>query len=373
SSELQVWIRLQQTLHRRNGAGRVPLDVFQCGLQVSLPLFFVEESTVDKEARLYKVASRSVLRFVAVTESTLEWHFLRTVCHLVEMCRGGTMSETEADDSGYRFSGTRHSPKPRREWDKRLQWLEGGAGEGHCPGLLPFTSRSHRLFSVEGRRRERNVKAVRQHARQVCLRVRFFVRLYAAVGRDPRQEKIPPGFANGEEVALHIPRIMRNIGPLINVWCMRMEGKHMPVVKIPANSQPNSVNPPLTIAMRYSPSLAAKFLGEKSFPPEVIFHTDESLLRNAENFNDFRDVLPDGYADGISVKNVNICGTLYDTGMALVFTYQHDLPVFGRIEHFVKPLGEEKCFFVLKAYKTVGYSNHKFCCEATKGILFYQL
>ncbi|KAK3929470.1 Major inner capsid protein VP3 [Frankliniella fusca] len=170
-------------------------------------------------------------------------------------------------------------------------------------------------------------------------------------------QRLKPKF----HLALHIPRIMLDIGPLINVWCMRMEGKHRPVVKIPANSQPNRVNPPLTIAMRYSLSLAAKFLGEKSFPPEVIFHTDESLLRNAVNFNDFREVLPDGYADGISVKNVNICGTLYDTGMVLVFTYQHDLPVFGRIEHFVKPLGEEKCFFILKAYKTVGYSDHMHC------------
>ncbi|KAE8746835.1 hypothetical protein FOCC_FOCC006474 [Frankliniella occidentalis] len=92
---------------------------------------------------------------------------------------------------------------------------------------------------------------------------------------------------------------------------MRMEGKHRPIVKIPANSQPNRVNPPLTIAMR-----------------------------------DFLDILSDGNADGMSVESVNICGTSYDKGIALAFSYQHDLPVFGKIEQFVKPLWEDKCFLL---------------------------
>ena len=61
---------------------------------------------------------------------------------------------------------------------------------------------------------------------------------------------------------LHYPEVMNNIGPAINIWCMRMEGMHRPFVKRSARSHTCRKNLPLTTALKYCFSLTARFLAQ---------------------------------------------------------------------------------------------------------------
>ncbi|KAK3911554.1 Arabinolytic transcriptional activator araR [Frankliniella fusca] len=163
---------------------------------------------------------------------------------------------------------------------------------------------------------------------------------------------------------VHLPRIMGLIGPLLHVWCMRLEAKHRPVVKINANSQPCRNNLPLTTAKRYSLSLAAKFLSAQSFPDSIVFHSEESLLENCETYQSLQHVLPNSYL--ACSQNVKICGTTYEKEMVLAVKYLNDLPVFGKIECFVKPtVNTDMCFFVLKLYLTNGFNEHMHAYDVT--------
>lgn len=159
-------------------------------------------------------------------------------------------------------------------------------------------------------------------------------------------------------LVLHLVRILLLIGPLINVWCMRLEGKHRPVVKIPAHSTSSRVNVPLTIAKRYCLSLAAMFLSGKGFPSPVAFHSDEAALQNLLYYQAFQHILPANYLNAHCTENVTICGTTYEVGTVLAIKYHDDLPMFGSIECCVKPLQAEMCCFVLKSFKTVGFNEH---------------
>ncbi|KAE8743356.1 hypothetical protein FOCC_FOCC011055 [Frankliniella occidentalis] len=158
----------------------------------------------------------------------------------------------------------------------------------------------------------------------------------------------------------HTGRVMQQVGPLVNLWCMRLEGKHRPVVKAPANSHSCRKNMPLSTAVRYSFSLAARFLGME-VKPTVVFHFKSLVLREVDDFNQFQFIVPNNYYDASCVEMVTICGTMYKKNMVLAFSYDEDYPCFGLIFWIVKPFANDdqfKSFFIVRGLSTIGFNSH---------------
>ncbi|KAK3933004.1 Eukaryotic translation initiation factor 3 subunit A [Frankliniella fusca] len=160
----------------------------------------------------------------------------------------------------------------------------------------------------------------------------------------------------------HTGRIMQQVGPLVHLWCMRLEGKHRPVVKAPANSHSCRKNMPLSTAMRYSFSLAARFLGME-VKPTVVFHFKSFVLREVDDFNNFQFIVPNNYYDALCVEMVTICGTMYRKNMVLAIGYDEDYPCFGVIFWIVKPLANDNqlSFFIVRGLATIGFNSHLHC------------
>ncbi|KYN20118.1 hypothetical protein ALC57_07546 [Trachymyrmex cornetzi] len=171
---------------------------------------------------------------------------------------------------------------------------------------------------------------------------------------------------------IHYPRIMNLIGPLINVWSMRMEGKHRPVIKQVAKATTYRKNLPLTVAKKYLFSLAARFLSKRGLQRDVIFNSKQKILIDCYNYNDFQHILPPGSENSIVTKEAIICNITYKTNMVLVINFQNDLPLFGLLHWIVKPqLINDRISFILSGFNTVGFNSHLHCYEVTPTVEWF--
>lgn len=165
---------------------------------------------------------------------------------------------------------------------------------------------------------------------------------------------------------VHYPRIMNLIGPMINVWSMRFEGKHRPVIKRVADNMNCRKNLPLSIAKRYALSCCARILNKRGFSNNIKYHPKERELVNCENFEMFQNILPDEWQQSLAVEEAVICGTCYKSNMVLVFNYKENLPIFGNLCWIVKSQNrQEGPFFVLSGLRTVGFNEHLHSYEIT--------
>lgn len=71
---------------------------------------------------------------------------------------------------------------------------------------------------------------------------------------------------------VHYPRIMNLMGPIINMWSMRLEGKHRPVIKRVADNMSSRKNLSLSIAKRYALASCARILSKQGFSNDVKYH-----------------------------------------------------------------------------------------------------
>lgn len=76
---------------------------------------------------------------------------------------------------------------------------------------------------------------------------------------------------------LHYSQVMRNVGPLWFVCCLRWEAKHKPF-KQAARATNSRRNLPLTLAIKHQLNICARFLSKRSFD-------DKLFLRVSEDFN----------------------------------------------------------------------------------------
>lgn len=165
-------------------------------------------------------------------------------------------------------------------------------------------------------------------------------------------------------IMVHYPRILKLIGPLSHVWTMRMEGKHRPVIKQVAKATTCRKNLPLTIAKKYSLSLSARFLSRQGFQKNLIVYSEETLLIDCYNYNDFQYILPAGLENSMVVKEATIYNTKYKKNMVFAINYVQDLPLFGLLHWIVKPqLINGNVGFILSVFRTVGFNNHLHCYE----------
>lgn len=129
---------------------------------------------------------------------------------------------------------------------------------------------------------------------------------------------------------IHYPRIMNLIGPMINMWSMRFEGKHRPVIKRVADNMSCRKNLPLSVAKRYALSCCARLLSKRGFSDNVKYPKEHKLI-NCNNFEIFRNIIPRELEQSFAVKEAVICDTCYKSNTIIVINYKDDLPTFANL------------------------------------------
>ena len=142
---------------------------------------------------------------------------------------------------------------------------------------------------------------------------------------------------------LHYPEIMRRVGLLWFICCLRWEAKHRPL-KQAAYATNSRRNLPLTLAIKHQLNLCARFLSRKPLGEKYSFGVQEEVnIKDVKNYQLFHDVLPKDINEVIKIFSwIRISGTIYKKGMCVAVTFDKDTgyPVFGRINlvmvHIVK-------------------------------------
>ncbi|XP_011858410.1 PREDICTED: uncharacterized protein LOC105555968, partial [Vollenhovia emeryi] len=75
---------------------------------------------------------------------------------------------------------------------------------------------------------------------------------------------------------LHYPQVMRNVGPLWFVCCLRWEAKHMPF-KQAARATNSRRNLPLTLAIKHQLNICARFLSKQPLGDKFSFGVSEEV------------------------------------------------------------------------------------------------
>ena len=167
---------------------------------------------------------------------------------------------------------------------------------------------------------------------------------------------------------LHYPKAIREIGPLVQFWAMRFEGKHQYFKQI-GHVNCNFRNIPLSLASKHQMQLCYTQNSMKSIQEseEEIGPGNATVLASMENGEVLSDLL-NGYPlfDDVFVTSwIKISGTTYRKGMIMVIkgcTDEHD-PTFGKI-HEVLVLAECEVKLIIEKWFTVGFSRHLHAYEA---------
>ncbi|XP_033212124.1 uncharacterized protein LOC117169728 [Belonocnema kinseyi] len=163
---------------------------------------------------------------------------------------------------------------------------------------------------------------------------------------------------------LHYPRIRNLIGPLINVWCMRLDRKHRPIIKLSSKNTTCRKNLPLTIAKKYALTLCARLFSQTGFPKDFQSVSKECRILDCEDYLNFRFLLPDGHENLMVFKKATFLDISYKSGMALAYNYyEENLPLFGILRWIVEPEDNIGLRFILSVLHTVGFSDHLQCYE----------
>ena len=154
---------------------------------------------------------------------------------------------------------------------------------------------------------------------------------------------------------LHYFRLMRMIGPLKSLCCMRDEAKHK-ANKVAAHLTTSRKNLAKTLAISHQIKLCAKFFHGEGL--ENLIDTgpqDNSIITNNIKIQ-FQDVLVNMHC----VKHVKTKGLKYKPNMVLTLDGTNDLPKFGQIKSiFVDSLEEcKKLIFIVKNLHTESYDDH---------------
>lgn len=165
---------------------------------------------------------------------------------------------------------------------------------------------------------------------------------------------------------LHYPQIMRNVGPLWFVCCLRWEAKHRPF-KQAARATNSRKNLSLTLAIKHQLNICARFLSKRPLNDNTFSfgRIEEVNTISIDNYNLFSDVLPSDINEKITICSwVTIFGTLFKKGMCVAVTYnEDDLPVFGEIQFVIYCKKLNNVFFILTMFHTITYDEHLSCYE----------
>lgn len=160
---------------------------------------------------------------------------------------------------------------------------------------------------------------------------------------------------------LHYPEIMRRIGPLWTVCCLRWEAKHRPL-KQATHATNSRKNLPLTLAIKHQLNLCARLLCRKPLGEKYSFGVQEEVsIKDIKNFELFHNVLPKDLNEVIKVFSwIKISGTIYKKEMCVAVTFHKDTgyPVFGRINFLTYCKKSDAVYFLLSMFETVDFVEH---------------
>lgn len=165
----------------------------------------------------------------------------------------------------------------------------------------------------------------------------------------------------------HYPTIRKRIGPLINIWAMRAEGKHRQAIKLPSKNTTSRKNLPLTIAKKYSLNLSARLFSKRGFPKKFSTDSVEKPIVNNENYLSFRHLLPHDHHDLKVFEEASFLGNIYKSGMVLAFSYEDGLPQFGLLKLIIRPNDDDRIHFILSGLHNEGFNVHLQCYEISQG------
>lgn len=141
---------------------------------------------------------------------------------------------------------------------------------------------------------------------------------------------------------IHYPRIIKDIGPLSQIWCMRHEGKHKELKRY-SNCITSRMNLPLSLMKKQQLKLSYRFVSNRGFENNVLCGPVCTIKENAS-------VVCDEELN--NVKWIKFNSILY-TEHLIVRTTQNE---FCEIQQC---FGKNKmCIFKVLMYKTIEFSKH---------------
>lgn len=128
-----------------------------------------------------------------------------------------------------------------------------------------------------------------------------------------------------EHFLIHYPRIMREMGPIVFLWCMRFEAKHLHFKKL-AQSVQNFVNICKTFSLRHQEYV----YHINSIPTEPI--TFKHYSGNEDfDFSCYHDLLANITEDLTFIKTISCTNYKFKKHLFIVTGIENDLPVFQEI------------------------------------------
>lgn len=157
---------------------------------------------------------------------------------------------------------------------------------------------------------------------------------------------------------IHYPQIMKKMGPLKHVSCIRFEAKHKEI-KQNAKVITSRRNPSYTLALKHQLGLAHRFLTNKGF--ENRFSTGvvlKDIVTELHDYNMFKKVLPEDIDKTyFSVSWININGTVYKPGMIIELNSEDMIRSFGYIQHIVTNINHN-VYYIYRKVETLVFSQH---------------
>ena len=153
---------------------------------------------------------------------------------------------------------------------------------------------------------------------------------------------------------IHYARLIKNIGPLINVWCMKFEAKHR-ILKSYAKNCHCKTNLPLSLALKTQIIQTFYFLRNeppKSFEHGKSFHIlvnklEKNLIRFSQKENIY------------DIKIVNWLKKSfykYETGMLVRYSSYNQMPTFLQILCIIQE--GDNFFFLGNIWYSIGFDEH---------------
>lgn len=163
-----------------------------------------------------------------------------------------------------------------------------------------------------------------------------------------------------EHFLVHYPRIIREMGPIIFLWCMRFEGKHLYFKKL-AQSNQNFVNICKTFSLRHQ-----EYINHiNSSPTESLsfklFSTNDEI-----DFTVYSDLLLRSKIteDVTFVKTLSSNNDKYKTNLFILTSVENDLPVFNEILAIFSHKNE--AYFILDQWQTMQLNSKLIVYEIEK-------
>jgi len=160
---------------------------------------------------------------------------------------------------------------------------------------------------------------------------------------------------------LHYNTIIQQLGPLVNLWCMRFEAKHR-LSKISANTSSNRRNICKTLAIKHQLQLNNLFL-KGTLGDDIEFGPSKKIISNTDikKIKEFMEI--DSFESLKQCTWICIKGTKYQSKMVLTFDIdENNLPKFGIIDE-IYLCNNKVIIFQCLSVKTIIFYEHYFSFE----------